>query len=100
MNVEKLISEELQKALVKFPEATNSSHEGFAVLMEEIDELQEEFDLLKTQNETLWKNVKKDNYIQQRIQLIEMKQTVYNLIKEAVQVGAMIEKWNNSLINL
>jgi len=97
--IQGLIAEELERALFKFPEPTNSSHEGYAVLLEEIEEMQDEFDLLMVQKDIVWRNVKSDNYTNQRIGLLEMRTTIQNLIKEAVQVGAMIEKWNESLID-
>ncbi len=54
------IAAEARKARVKFP-PFNSSHEGYAVLAEEVDEL--------------WDDVKADN--------------VDHAIEEAIQVGAM-----------
>lgn len=59
------VAAELTRARAKHPEAFNSSHEGFAVLKEEVDEL---WDEVKHQTE-------ERSYARMR--------------KEAVQIGAM-----------
>lgn len=58
------VDTELQKAVTNWP-SFNSAHEGFAVLMEEVDEL--------------WDHVKMD---QKKRNLVDMR-------KEAIQVAAM-----------
>jgi hypothetical protein len=63
-----LVLDELEEALDKFP-LFNSSHEGYAVLKEEVDEL--------------WDEIKNNKYPQSSV----------NQKKEAVQVGAMAIKF-------
>jgi hypothetical protein len=96
--IQELIVFELERAREKFPKPTNSPHEGFAVLKEEIDELDEEIDLLRVMNDVLWKNVKTDNLEKQKETLDEMRIVLYRLLKEAIQVGAMIEKYSNDVL--
>lgn len=93
-----LIVFELERAREKFPKPTNSTHEGFAVLKEEIDELDEEIDLLRVMNDVLWKQVRNDDLAKQKETLDEMKKVLYRLLKEAIQVGAMIEKYSNDVL--
>lgn len=93
-----LIVFELERAREKFPKPTNSPHEGFAVLKEEIDELDEEMDLLRVMNDVLWKQVRNDDLVKQKETLDEMRVVLYRLLKEAIQVGAMIEKYSNDVL--
>ena len=59
-----LMAKEVQRAREKYP-AFNSRHEGYAVLLEEVDEL--------------WEEVKKNN----------LNLSVEDMRKEAIQIGAM-----------
>ena len=61
------IGEELKRALTKFPRSQNSPHEGYAVLLEEVDEL--------------WDHVKADTGRSPEAR------------KEAVQVAAMAMRY-------
>lgn len=98
MKIEDLIQEELEKARKKFPRPTSSPHEGFAVLLEEIEEMDDEMDVIRVLKDVLWKNVKSDNLEAQKDTLERMKDHVHKLIKEAVQVGAMIEKYQQDVL--
>jgi hypothetical protein len=93
-----LIVFELERAREKFPKLTNSPHEGFAVLKEEIDEMDEEMDLIRVLNDVLWKCVRNDDLIRQKETLVEMKKVNIRLLKEVIQVGAMIDKYNQDLL--
>ena len=64
----KLISEEVDSAMKKFP-LFNSSHEGYAVILEEMDEL--------------WDEIKNNKYPMSSM----------NQKKEAIQIGAMAVKF-------
>jgi len=97
-HISDLIGFELERARDKFPQLTNSSHEGYAVLLEEIEELDEEMDLIRVVKDGLWKAVRTDNYTQQKVQLDFMRDSVMRLIKEAVQVGAMIDKYSQDVL--
>lgn len=96
--IQGLIVFELERAREKFPKPTSSPHEGFAVLKEEIDELDEEMDLLRVMNDVLWKQVRNDDLAKQKETLDEMRVVLYRLLKEGIQVGAMIEKYSNDIL--
>jgi hypothetical protein len=98
--IEALISDELKRAREKFPQPTNSPHEGFAVLLEEIEEMDEEMDIIRVIKDVLWKNVKTDNLEEQKKALDLMRTHNFNLIKEAIQVGAMIDKYNEDILSI
>ena len=61
------IGEELKRALTKFPRPQNSPHEGYAVLLEEVDEL--------------WDHVKADTGRSSEAR------------KEAIQIAAMAMRY-------
>ena len=87
-----LIEEELLEARGKFPNH-NSPHEGYAVLLEEIEELRQDLECLEKSKSYLWAAVKENSHIKQEHEINKMKKRIILLIKEAIQVGAMIEKY-------
>jgi len=95
--ITKLIQDEFTKASEKFPDF-NSSHEGFAVLLGEIEELDEDMDLLRVCKDVLWKNVKSNNLSGQQHAIIELKAISFHAIKEAIQVAAMVERFEQNLL--
>ncbi|MFN3753338.1 hypothetical protein [Flavobacterium sp.] len=97
-HIQDLIVFELERAREKFPKITNSPHEGFAVLKEEIDELDEEMDLLRVYNDVLWKCVRNDDLTRQKETLAEMRIVAVRMLKEAIQVGAMIDKYSQDVL--
>lgn len=91
--VEKLVSEELERANKKFP-MFHSVHEGYAVLKEEIEETENEVDELKMRLDYLWNNIRLDLIGDMHADKI------YNLsinaAAEAIQVAAMAQKYKDS----
>lgn len=73
----------------------NSAHEGIAVLWEEIQELEEEFNTIKAQVKTMWRLIKTNENLNDTIHIMGS-YTDY-LLLEAVQVRAMVEKMKNLL---
>lgn len=98
-HISDLISFELERAREKFPKLTNSPHEGFAVLKEEIDKLDVEIVLIIALKNILWKSVRDDNLDSQKETLSKMKISTIRLLKEAIQVGAIIDKYNQDIFN-
>ena len=86
---------ELEEANGKFGELFNSEHESYAVLIEELDELFFEINKISELRMIIWENVKsnKDN----KLMLIEAQRFSLNIIKESIQVAAMIKKYRNTL---
>jgi hypothetical protein len=98
MEVENIIDEELQRAVSKFPKF-NSPHEGYAVLLEETDELDEavkEFSCLQQQ---LWTAIKNNNF--QAVKSIHKTLRIFasNIVKESIQVAAMTERFEMDLLS-
>ena len=88
-----MIKIELERANKDHP-LFNSDHEGYAVMREEFDEATEEMKKVADSMECLWQVIKSD--AEGQATLIRLKQRVRYLIAEAVQLGAMVEKFEQS----
>lgn len=96
-----LIQAEYLNAVVNFGEKYNSLHEGYAVLLEEVEEARSEFDKLVINTERIWKEIKDfNNSIYDRNELIclckKATDYTYDTIKELAQVGAVLMKIKNT----
>lgn len=83
------IQEELDSANAKYPPFA-SLHEGYGVLAEEFEETAEEVSNIKIELHEAWRNIKKDIYPE--YQISRMRHHSRQLIREAFQVAAMVEK--------
>lgn len=94
--VEKLTEEEAKRSMVKFP-LFNSTHEGYAVLLEEIDEQQEESRLIECYSKILWGEVKRNALKTDLFETLEVikKRAILNAA-ESIQVAAMAQKYIDS----
>lgn len=89
--VQALFDKELKKANENNP-PFHSSHEAYAVLLEEVEEVSTEFGNLTFRTKNIWNLVKEDEKFL-KLQLEEEKRITIELIKEAIQVGAMCDKF-------
>jgi hypothetical protein len=93
-----LITNELILARKKFS-PFNSPHEGYAVILEEVEELNDDLeDVFKYLN-SLWNNIKNNDINEQGLYISQMQSKLPALIYEAIQVAAMVESYNNDIIN-
>ena len=95
-DVEKLVQKELESANQRFP-MFRSDHEGAAVLCEEIQEAEYEFECIKDRFKDLWESVKHNlssEWITET-NVVIMNRAV-NLACEAIQVAAMAQKFIDS----
>lgn len=92
-DVEKLVEKELATANKKFPQF-HSKHEGYAVILEEVEEAAREIDWIKADTEDLWDCVKhnSDATVVDNI-VIRMLESAINAACEAIQVAAMCDKF-------
>lgn len=89
--VQALFDKELQKANKKNPQF-HSAHEGYAVLLEEVEEINDVWYRLRGFVEDIWTfNAKKNEKTSQYVETT--KKFTIELIKEAIQVGAMCDKF-------
>ena len=85
-----LVSQELERATQDNP-PFHSRHEGFAVLLEEMDELDEETECIRHNIRELWGAIRADKPTSTE----ELKQAAIRAACEAVQVAAMAEKFHD-----
>lgn len=89
--VQALFDKELKKANENNPQF-HSAHEGYAVLLEEIEEINDVWYRLRGFVEDIWTfNAKKNEKTSQYVEAT--KKFTIELIKEAIQVGAMCDKF-------
>ena len=88
-----LIADELKDANEKYP-LFHSPHEAYAVLKEEVDELDHELEKIKNLTESLWVAVKCDRNIENYADRIYAYAVM--TVQEAIQVAAMTEKIKQS----
>lgn len=88
--VQALFDKELKKANKENPQF-HSAHEGYAVLLEEVEEVKKEMDGLDLYTGFIWNDVKNGGCL--RGDLKWTKKYASLLIREAIQVGAMCDKF-------
>lgn len=89
-DVAKLVEKELESANERFPQF-HSPHEGWAVIREEYDELEEEVHQLDREvNCDLWRSVTRNETADN---LEEVKRRAIAAACEAIQVTAMAQKY-------
>jgi len=94
-DVELLVEKELKSANEKFPMFA-SAHEGYAVLLEEVEEAELELVSCKNCLDALWYEVKSNNKDLKKSATLRLKQLAQNLSCEAIQVAAMAQKFIDS----
>ncbi len=75
----------------------NSTHEGYAVMKEEIEETQDEAKKLVSQSEILWSAIKQDKHDFAECTARDIYQTALAVAYEAIQAAAMARKYLVSL---
>jgi hypothetical protein len=91
-----LIYNELISVRKKF-KPINSGHEGYAIIKEEIEELQENIIDIEYRTVELWENVKNNKTELQLDSINKMYKTTIEIIKETIQVAAMCKRFEKDL---
>lgn len=97
-NINKLVDSELENSKNRFNNI-NSSHEGYAVILEEVEEVQEEIINFEQSLQTLWKAVKNNSTEDQSEHIKAMEIISTQIIKESIQIAAMCKRYNEDLLN-
>lgn len=94
---QELINTEYLNAVVNHGEKYNSLHEGYAVLLEEVEEVKTEITQLLNSFDVFWLWVKRNNQGHKYLCVEDMYKATENAIKELAQVGAVLMKIKNTL---
>lgn len=93
--IENLVNRELEEANKIHPQFS-STHEGYAVILEETEELAEESEEIEKIIRTWWAYLRKDEDIETQKRRVEkLRIHAVNAVKEAIQVIAMCDKFKN-----
>ena len=92
-DVEKLVQKELESANQKFP-MFRSDHEGAAVIFEELQETEIEFQRTEDRFKDIWSFTKNNSYSEELVS--DLKYCAISLACEAIQVAAMAQKFIDS----
>jgi hypothetical protein len=95
VQVEKLTEEEAERSMIKFP-LFNSTHEGYAVIKEEIEEAAEELKFVSFELDKIWDYVRRNRLENALAHMKSLKIDAMNLAAEAIQVSAMAQKFIDS----
>lgn len=95
--IEILAREELESANEKFP-LFYSSHEGYAVILEEAEELAEESNEIEKIMNSWWSYIRRDEDVAvQKKRVDRIRSHAVNAAMEAIQVISMCDKFKTSL---
>lgn len=92
-----IVKKELALSYEKFP-AFNSTHEGYAVLLEEAEEMQDEVESVRKELAIWWTVVKSNDAGMNDFILKGIEKHAINAACEAIQVAAMCQKFRKSLM--
>lgn len=90
--IAKAINEEYKNAVENYGEKYNSLHEGYAVLKEEIEEVEYELRKIKYVFEVFWESCVKGQGEASEMHAEKIKNIAIKLMLEACQVAAVCEK--------
>jgi hypothetical protein len=88
---------ELQKIVKNYGATYASEHEGYAVLLEEVEEAGDDLKYINLLMNELWKEVKSDSVSKDFLNSIKV--GAIELAKEAVQVAAVCERFEETIAN-
>ena len=95
-NVQDAVLAELANAVKNYGKTYNSFHEGYAVLLEEVEEAGDDMNYIRNNLSVLWQKIK-DNELEDTALLTVISGTASMLALEAVQIAAVCEKFKKGL---
>lgn len=90
-----VMEDEYRMAVVKHGGTFSSPHEGYAVILEELEEAQGDLKTLDFLTDGLWACVKRDEYMDDDY-LKRFRLRAIHAAGELIQVAAMVEKYRHS----
>lgn len=91
--VDALMAQEYQDIVSRYGAGYHSAHEGYAVLLEEVQEAEEQLEYAKRSLDQVWESVRSDApsaVLHDRVRRVE--HYANQLAAEAVQVGAVCRR--------
>ena len=99
MKINEAVSLELVRACNVYGADYHSLHEGYAVLLEEVEEAENELTYIKNHLAMIWDSVKVDDPAEVKSNARIVALDAVNLAKEAAQIAAVAKKIIGSLDN-
>ena len=96
-SIEQAVAYELQNIVKKYEATYASEHEGYAVLLEEVQEAEEYLEYINRCMKELWKAIR-INFVTEEI-LKGVKAGAIGLAREAVQIAAVCERFEETIAN-
>ena len=90
-----VMKDEYRMAVVKHGGTFSSAHEGYAVILEELEEAKVDLKMLDLLADGLWSCVKRDEYMSDDY-LKRLRNRAIHAAGELIQVAAMVEKLKHS----
>ena len=88
--IEQAVCHELNKIVKKYGATYHSEHEGYAVLLEEVEEACEDAQFMEDSLKRLWTSIRCNNFSD--FELSQIYNYAKGLAEEAVQVAAVCER--------
>ena len=96
-SIEQAVAYELQNIVKNYGAVYASEHEGYAVLLEEVEEAGDDLKYINLLMNELWKEVKSDSVSKDFLNSIKV--GAIELASEAVQVAAVCERFEETIAN-
>ena len=90
--INEAVALELASACTTYGPEYHSLHEGYAVLLEEVEEAESDINVIKEYLHTMWEEVKTNDDESAKADAIIMARYAVELAKEACQVAAVAKK--------
>lgn len=97
--VDALVELEHKTIVEEYGDGYHSTHEGYAVLREEIEEAKEKLDSVKTWHGKIWACIR-DNMDISEYKLKRIESEAMDLAAEAVQIAAVCRRWRGGTRNV
>ena len=95
-NVQDAVLAELANAVRNYGADYHSLHEGYAVLLEEVEEAEDDLHLINNNLGLLWQSIK-SNDLNDTVLLTDIEGTAQILALEAVQIAAVCAKFKRGM---
>ena len=96
LHISKAVMTETENAKKNYGDRYNSQHEGYAVLLEDVEEASDDLTYIKNNLGVLWQSIK-TNDLKDTTLLTDIEGTAQMLALEAVQIAAVCTKFKESL---